>query len=120
MIQPTAAEFSLPGLVTVEPTFEVPLDHLRPESSKISLFARELAARDGRTRPCLVFFPGGPGFEAIHHVVELPPDSPAFRHDAEAETTLARNPIYAILHEASWANGFATQWSAERQTPEER
>lgn len=59
------------------------------------------------------------GAETVHHLVELPPDSPAFRHDTEAETGFARNPIYAILHEASWANGFATSWSAERTLPEE-
>jgi pimeloyl-ACP methyl ester carboxylesterase len=59
------------------------------------------------------------GAETVHHLVELPVDSPGFRHDAEAETAFARNPIYAILHEASWADGFATQWSADRVLPEE-
>jgi pimeloyl-ACP methyl ester carboxylesterase len=302
MIHRMPAEFSLPGLFTVEHSFEVPLDHERPDEAKITVFARELAARDGRERPFLVYFQGGPGFEAlrpttsplgpgwlkraladfrvlmldqrgtgrstpvgelegmtpqeqaeylkhfradsivrdaewirraldverwsvlgqsfggfcvtaylsiapeglyealitggvpplerhvdevyaatyrrvrarnrryleryptdrerlsllhrrldeepirlpsgdalswkrfrqvgrtlgmsdgaetVHHLVELPPDSPAFRHDAEVETAFARNPIYAILHEASWGNGFATQWSAERQLPED-
>jgi pimeloyl-ACP methyl ester carboxylesterase len=296
------AEIRLPGLVAIEHSFEVPLDHGRPEGAKITVFARELAARDGRGRPVLVFFQGGPGFEAvrptstplgpgwlkraladfrvllldqrgtgrstpvgelqgmtpdqqadylkhfradsivrdaewvrralgierwsvlgqsfggfcvlaylsfapeglrealitggvpaldrhidevyaasyrrvlvrnrrylerypkdrqrlsdlrrrleddvlrlpsgdrlswrrfrqvgaslgmsdgaetIHHLVELPADSPALRHDAELETGFARNPIYAILHEASWANGFATRWSAERGLPDE-
>ncbi len=59
------------------------------------------------------------GAEAVHHMLELPPDSPAFGHDVEAETGFARNPIYAILHEASWADGFATRWSAERVLPED-
>ncbi len=59
------------------------------------------------------------GAERVHYMVELPADSPAFRHDVESETTFARNPIYAILHEASWADGFATRWSAERTLPEE-
>jgi pimeloyl-ACP methyl ester carboxylesterase len=302
MIQGMPAEFSLPGLVAVEHTFEVPLDHDRPDGASITVFARELAAHDGRERPFLVYFQGGPGFEAVrpstapvgpgwlkraladfrvlmldqrgtgrstpvgelagltpeqqadylthfradsivsdaewirrelgverwsvlgqsfggfcvmaylsiapdglrealitggvpplgrhvdeiyaktykrvltrnrrylerygedrgrlvglrrrldeeplrlpsgdpltwrrfrqvgrslgmsdgaetvHHLVELPPDSPAFRHDAEAETGFARNPIYAILHEASWADGFATRWSADRVLPEQ-
>jgi pimeloyl-ACP methyl ester carboxylesterase len=59
------------------------------------------------------------GAETVHNLVELPEDSPAFRHDAEAETGFARNPIYAILHEAAWADGFATKWSAERMLPDE-
>jgi len=59
------------------------------------------------------------GAESVHHVVELPADSPAFGHDVEAGTGFARNPIYAILHEACWANAFATGWSAQRTLPEE-
>jgi hypothetical protein len=31
----------------------------------------------------------------------------------------ARNPIYATLHESSYADGFATRWSAERLAPDE-
>ncbi len=57
------------------------------------------------------------GAETIHHLLELPADSPAFRHDAERATGFARNPIYAILHEACWADGFASRWSAERMLP---
>jgi pimeloyl-ACP methyl ester carboxylesterase len=57
------------------------------------------------------------GAETLHHLLELPPDSPAFAHDAEAATSFARNPIYAILHEASWADGGRTRWSAERTLP---
>jgi pimeloyl-ACP methyl ester carboxylesterase len=59
------------------------------------------------------------GAEHLHHILELPPDSPAFLHDAEAAESFARNPIYAILHEASWADGGATRWSAERMLPSE-
>ncbi len=54
------------------------------------------------------------GMERLHYILELAPDSPAFLHDAEQATSFARNPIYAILHEACWANGGATRWSAER------
>jgi len=56
-------------------------------------------------------------FEALHHVLELPPDSPAFRHDVEAAAPFARNPLYAVLHEACWADGGATRWAAERVRP---
>jgi len=54
------------------------------------------------------------GFERLHYLLELDPYSPGFLHDAEQATTFARNPIYAILHEACWANGGPTGWSSER------
>jgi pimeloyl-ACP methyl ester carboxylesterase len=59
------------------------------------------------------------GAEALHALVELPPDSPAFRHDAQDLLGFERNPIYAILHESSYADGVATRWSAERVMPAE-
>ena len=57
------------------------------------------------------------GAERLHYLLELPPDSPAFLHDAESAEPFARNPIYAVLHEASWADGGATRWSADRMLP---
>ncbi len=57
------------------------------------------------------------GFELIHHVVELPFGSNAFLHDVENATRFHRNPIYATLHEASYADGGPTRWSAERLAP---
>lgn len=57
------------------------------------------------------------GAERLHYILELPPDSPAFLHDVEQSNMFTRNPLYAILHEASWADGGATQWSAERMLP---
>jgi pimeloyl-ACP methyl ester carboxylesterase len=59
------------------------------------------------------------GFEKLHYVLELPPDSPAFRHDVEPGMGFARNPLYAIVHEACYADGGATRWSAERVLPEQ-
>jgi pimeloyl-ACP methyl ester carboxylesterase len=56
-------------------------------------------------------------FETLHHILELPPDSPAFLHDVDRALDFARNPLYAILHEACWADGGATRWSAERVLP---
>jgi pimeloyl-ACP methyl ester carboxylesterase len=58
------------------------------------------------------------GAEQLHALLELPADSPAFLHDAEAAMTFARNPLYAILHEACWADGVATRWAASRTMPE--
>ena len=59
------------------------------------------------------------GFEHLHHVIELPFGSSAFLHDAEAGLRFARNPLYATLHESSYADGVATRWSAERLLPDE-
>jgi len=57
------------------------------------------------------------GAEHLHYIVELAPDSPAFLHDVETAVAFARDPIYAVLHEASWADGGTTRWSAERVLP---
>jgi pimeloyl-ACP methyl ester carboxylesterase len=59
------------------------------------------------------------GFELLHHVLELPFGSLAFLHDAEHAVRFQRNPIYATLHESSYADGVATRWSAERLLPDE-
>ena len=59
------------------------------------------------------------GFELLHHVIELPFGSSAFLHDAEAGVRFSRNPIYATLHESSYADGVATRWSADRLLPDE-
>lgn len=52
------------GCVVTERELEVPLDHDEPDGRHITVFARELADRDGLDRPLLVYFEGGPGFEA--------------------------------------------------------
>jgi pimeloyl-ACP methyl ester carboxylesterase len=59
------------------------------------------------------------GFELLHQVIELPFGSPAFLHDAGAGVRFNRNPIYATLHESSYADGVATRWSAHRLLPDE-
>jgi pimeloyl-ACP methyl ester carboxylesterase len=59
------------------------------------------------------------GFELIHHILELPFASRAFLADAEDTNRFGRNPIYATLHESSYADGVPTRWSAERVMPEE-
>ena len=56
------------------------------------------------------------GAERVHAILELAPRSPAFAHDVDA-IGFARNPIYAILHESSYADGHATGWSAQRTMP---
>ncbi len=59
------------------------------------------------------------GAERLHYLLELPFDSPAFLHDVAQPMPFARNPIYALLHEACYADGFVTGWSAERVQPQE-
>jgi pimeloyl-ACP methyl ester carboxylesterase len=59
------------------------------------------------------------GFELLHHVIELPFGSLAFLADVEGGVRFARNPIYATLHESSYADGVATRWSSHRLLPDE-
>jgi pimeloyl-ACP methyl ester carboxylesterase len=56
--------YTLPGAVLTEREHTVPLVHGEPQRGSLSVFTREVAAPDGRDRPCLVFLQGGPGFEA--------------------------------------------------------
>jgi pimeloyl-ACP methyl ester carboxylesterase len=57
------------------------------------------------------------GAEELHYILERPADSPGFLHDVDAALPFARNPLYAVLHEACWADGGVTGWSAERLLP---
>jgi pimeloyl-ACP methyl ester carboxylesterase len=59
------------------------------------------------------------GLEVLHYLLELSADQPAFGHDVAAAIGFSRNPIYAVLHEACWADGDATRWSAQRMLPAE-
>jgi pimeloyl-ACP methyl ester carboxylesterase len=73
----------------------------------------------GRFRQLGIALGASDGFELLHHVVELPYGSNAFLHDAEAGVRYSRNPIYATLHESSYADGTQTRWSAARLLPDE-
>ena len=59
------------------------------------------------------------GFERVHDILELPFGSPAFLHDVEHASPFARNPLYATIHEACYADGGATRWSGDRMLPDE-
>jgi pimeloyl-ACP methyl ester carboxylesterase len=61
----------------------------------------------------------GDGAEHLHHILELPPDSPGFLHDVAAAGGFSRNPLFAAIHEACYADGCVTGWSAERLLPPE-
>ncbi|AXB47919.1 alpha/beta fold hydrolase [Amycolatopsis albispora] len=60
------------------------------------------------------------GAEHLHYLLERDPASPAFAHDVAAALPFsARNPLYAVIHEACYADGHTTRWSAARVLPGE-
>jgi pimeloyl-ACP methyl ester carboxylesterase len=60
------------------------------------------------------------GSERLHYTIEHPFGSPGFVHDVEDETIgFGRNPLYAAVHEACYADGGPTRWSAQRVQPAE-
>lgn len=59
------------------------------------------------------------GAERLHYLLERDPGSPAFLHDLAAEMPFSgRAPVYAAIHEACYADGQATRWSAQRTMPD--
>ena len=93
---------------------EETLDRLEAEDVRLPSGDR-LTAR--RFRQLGMWLGDSAGFEQIHHIVELPLGSRAFLHDMEEAVRFGRNPIYATLHESSYADGFPTRWSAARLLP---
>lgn len=60
------------------------------------------------------------GWEQLHYLLGLDHTSAAFAHDLAAAMPFeGRNPLYAVLHESSYADGVATRWSAERTMPDQ-
>jgi pimeloyl-ACP methyl ester carboxylesterase len=60
------------------------------------------------------------GAELVHYLLERDHRSPTFRQDlAAAFPFRAQAPLYAVVHEAGYADGMATCWSAERTMPDE-
>ena len=59
----TLATHRIPGLVTTNLQFEVPLDYDRPAAERLSIFARAVVAPDKEKAnlPWLIFLQGGPG-----------------------------------------------------------
>ena len=61
----------------------------------------------------------GSGSHALHYLLEAPfagddELSDAFLYAVMDELSFARGPLYAVLHEACYAQGCATRWAAER------
>ncbi|SMY11290.1 alpha/beta fold hydrolase [Brevibacterium jeotgali] len=60
------------------------------------------------------------GAEQLHWLLGLDHRGPAFRHDLAAALPYGgRNPLYAVIHESSMADGHATRWAAERTMPDD-
>jgi pimeloyl-ACP methyl ester carboxylesterase len=57
------------------------------------------------------------GADSLHQLLELPFDSPAFVHDVATSMGVERNPLYAVIHEACYADGGDTGWAAQRTLP---
>jgi hypothetical protein len=59
-----------------------------------------------------------PGSHALHYLLEDPfagdDLSDAFLYATQARLSFAGGPLYALLHEAAYAQGSATRWSAQR------
>jgi pimeloyl-ACP methyl ester carboxylesterase len=59
-----------------------------------------------------------PGSHELHYLLEdaFAGDelSDAFRYAVQGRVSFAAGPLYALLHEPSYAQGFATRWSAQR------
>jgi pimeloyl-ACP methyl ester carboxylesterase len=60
----------------------------------------------------------GTGSHALHYLIEDPfagsELNDDFLHHAESLLSFASAPLYAVLHEACYAQGAATRWSAQR------
>jgi hypothetical protein len=61
----------------------------------------------------------GNGSHALHYLLENPfagddELSDAFLYSMTDELSFAKGPLYAVLHEACYAQGCATRWAADR------
>jgi pimeloyl-ACP methyl ester carboxylesterase len=102
-----------------------PQDRARMRDINARLEAEDVRLPDGdrltarRFRQLGMWLGDSAGFELLHHVLELPLGSPAFLHDVGNAVRWGRNPLYATLHESSYADGVATRWAAHRLAPDD-
>src|SRR5581483_4174030 len=59
------------------------------------------------------------GSDRLHYVLERPVASPGFLHEDDDPMGFMRNPLYAIVHEACYADGCVTAWAADRVMPDD-
>jgi pimeloyl-ACP methyl ester carboxylesterase len=88
------------------------------------LAARDVRRPDGAPLTVEAFQSAGAmlgssrGSHALHYLLENPfadgEIADAFRYAMMGELSFAAGPLYALLHEACYAQGTATRWSAQR------
>jgi len=99
------------------------------DMTQAALIAQHLAAHDVRlpdgaplTAPAFqslgIMLGMSTGSHALHYLLEDPfagdELSDAFRYAVHAKLSFAAGPLYALLHEPCYAQGFAPRWSAQR------
>lgn len=79
---------------------------------------RPLTPRLLRTIGSHMGFTGGD--QLLGDLLERDPFSPAFAADVSSLLPFkGRNPLYAVIHESSYADGCVTDWSSQRVMPED-
>lgn len=60
------------------------------------------------------------GWQDLYNILERDPKTNAFKYAlSDAMPFGGSNPLYYVIHESSYSDGFVTDWSAERTFPEE-
>ncbi|QEW01247.1 alpha/beta fold hydrolase [Microbacterium caowuchunii] len=89
------------------------------DAGRIVLPTGEVVSRS-RMRSIGSLLGGDNGWQTLWSLLEHDPGTNAFRYDlAGALPFGGRNPLYYVFHESSYADGFATNWSAERTEPDD-
>jgi pimeloyl-ACP methyl ester carboxylesterase len=97
----------LQPLVTLADAGELLLPGGEPVSARLLRTVGHVLGMDG-------------GAEQLHFLLERDPRSTAFAHDLAAALPFGgRDPLYAVLHESSYADGGTTAWSSERVAPDD-
>lgn len=89
------------------------------DAGRIVLPSGEVVSRS-RMRSVGSLLGGDNGWQTLWSILDADPSTNAFRYDlAGAMPFGGRNPLYYVFHESSYADGFATNWSAERTEPDD-
>ena len=60
------SSYEYSNMIVTDREFKVPLDYENPDRQKITIFAREILRKENKnkSKPYLIFFQGGPGYES--------------------------------------------------------
>ena len=98
-----------------EPVVRRVVDHLAGSETRLPTGDRLNAER---LQSLGMAFGAAGGFETVHYLLEEawdgPELSPTFLAGVQEHTSFATGPLYAVLHEACYAQGGATSWAAQR------